>query len=99
MLTTYTLQDAAQGEIQPEPEGSPDDVICADNGNVGIAIRRAQRGKRPRSPEIESAATMTDVSEMATVESSRPLKRRMRYREEDVRDESQEDVRKSVSGV
>ena len=98
MLTTFTLQDTTQAEIRSEAEGRRDDVIRADNSNVGAVIRRAQRGKGPRSPERESV-TATDVSEVVAAEGSWPKKRHMSYHRKDARDESQEDGRSSLSGV
>lgn len=98
MLTTSTLQGTTPTEIRSEAEGRRDDVIRADNSNVGAVIRRAQRGKRPRSPERESM-TATDVSEVVPAEGSRPIKRHMNYHNKDARDESQEDGQSPLSGV
>lgn len=88
MLTTDTLQDAVQGDIQSELEGSPDDAICPGNNDAGAATGRAQRGKRLRSPEIESMAGVADVSEMAIVEHENPRPTK-KHQTEDVRDEPQ----------
>ena len=86
MLTTHTLQSKAQAVTQSEDEGSADDVIEADGSNVGTVARRAQRGKRPRTPEIQSAATAENFSEVAALGGSRSMKRHMSYHGEDVRD-------------
>ncbi|KZT74541.1 hypothetical protein DAEQUDRAFT_720718 [Daedalea quercina L-15889] len=79
------------GTAQVQPERTPNDVICADESN-GDAVSRAQRGKRPRSPEIGSTGTtMDDASEAATAEGSRPMKRHMSCHSLDPRDASEDD--------
>ncbi|KAH9843750.1 uncharacterized protein C8Q71DRAFT_729958 [Rhodofomes roseus] len=74
----YRRPKAVPGQVQQE--SSTSDVMDANESNVDAVAR----SKRPRSPEIDPAATGADASDAATTEDTRPMKRPFRRHERDL---------------